>query len=422
MYANNPGISSEDTAICMVRNAHNIRGMENWHPAFYCMVLGFILKVWDSTYVVIFSQYFFWVYVITEGMLYLRKKHVKDIFLLVFSLVLGISAANFLFLNTIWKDIPYALSVVWVLLLLTKLVVDFEKYNRKWYIYIELMIALLGTYFYRKNGMVTFIFIVVSMLVLLYKNLKVWGTVVITIMLIITIKGPVYSHFEVVDTGRWGMYIGLSQDILGVYYAGGEVSEETLQMINVMTDKNNAEYIYNPTWANQSYDLEVEPKEFIKNYLDTFIKNPVTMLRAAVDREDMIWDVFEGNESRVSCVNYTETMDGRLNWNDYYPSRRYNCFYPWMLNFTTYTVMSQWLYVLQWRSGFFILVGIIAIYLIICKKGIRRYFAILSPIVGHIVSLFLSTGWSDFRYFWPLNLMIFFILIMSVIFLQDDKQ
>lgn len=405
----------------MVRNAHNIRGMENWHPAFYCMVSGLILKVWDSTYAVIFSQYFFWVYVITEGMLYLRKKNVKDIFLLVLAFLLGINAANFLFLNTIWKDIPYALSVVWVLLLLTKLIVDFEEYNRKWYIYIELMIALLGTYFYRKNGMVTFIFIVVSMLVLFYKNLKVWGTVVITIMLIITVKGPVYSYFEVVDTGRWGMYIGLSQDILGVYYAGGEVSEETLQMINVMTDKNNAEYIYNPTWANQSYDLAVEPIEFIKNYLNTFIKNPVTMIRALVDREDMIWDIFEGNESRVSCVNYTGTMDGRLNWNNYYSPRRYNSFYPWMLNFTTYTTMSQWMRVLQWRSGFFTLVGIIAIFLIICKKGIRRYFAIVSPLVGHIFSLLLSTGWSDFRYFWPLNLMNLSILTMSVILLQDDK-
>ncbi len=78
--------------------------------------------------------------------------------------------------------------------------------------------------------------------------------------------------------------IGLSQDILGVYYAGGEVSEGTLQMVYIMTENNNAEYSYNPTGSLQSYDLAVEPVDFIKNYIQTFLRNPVIMARAVIVR------------------------------------------------------------------------------------------------------------------------------------------
>lgn len=50
--------------------------------------------------------------------------------------------------------------------------------------------------------------------------MKLLGVLAVTIAMIFAVKGPVYSHFEVEDPGYSGMYIGLSQDILGVYYAG----------------------------------------------------------------------------------------------------------------------------------------------------------------------------------------------------------
>ena len=74
LFANNPGISSPDTLNSMITNAKNLYGMYDWHPAFYCMVLRGIQKVWDSTYAVILVQYFFYAYVVTELLLYLRKK------------------------------------------------------------------------------------------------------------------------------------------------------------------------------------------------------------------------------------------------------------------------------------------------------------------------------------------------------------
>ena len=188
-------------------------------------------------------------------------------------------------------------------------------------------------------------------------------------------------------------------------------------MITTMTDYNNAEYYYNPTYSQAAYDVDVNPSDFIRNYIDTFIKNPIIMTRAILDREDALWDIFLGKDSKLNCVNYYGTMDVNENWAENYPKRKYVSLYTKMGADTDYTANTQWIAAIEWRSGLFTLLGLVAILFVILKKGFGRYLVILSPILGHLMSLLLSTGWSDFRYFWPMNLMnmalIFIVIVIT---------
>ncbi len=420
LAANNPGISSNDTLACMVYNAHNLKGMLDWHPAFYCMILHVILRIWDSTYAVILVQYFFWLYVMLEFLLYLKRKGLKSEIVIAIAFLTGINAANFMHLNTIWKDIPYALSILWVLVIFLKLTTDYERYRRKFYIYAEFVAALTGIFFYKKNGPAAVVVIVVFMAVVLRKSIKMWCALFVAMFLIFFIKYPVYSYFEVRDMGRYGMYIGLSQDILGAYYSNGQVSEETLKMINVMTEYNNAEYKYYPTYARQSYDLNVEPAEFIMNYIDTFVKNPILMLRALIDRQDAVWDIFSGQGSQLLCVDY-HSVNQHEDWKKYYPDRTYVSLYERMSAFTAYTAESQWISALEWRCGLLMLLGLWAVVFVILTKSVRECLLIVAPILGHILSLMLSTGWSDFRYFWPLNLMNMCLVFGTIIIANNPS-
>lgn len=415
LYAYNPGISSYDTGVSMITNAQNLRGMYDWHPVFYCMVLRAIEEVWNSPYAVILVQYFFWAYVVTELMLYLRKKGIKESVLIAATLFTGLNAGNYIHINTIWKDIPYTLSLFWSLIIVAKLCMDSEEYKHKWYIYLELIIALVGIYLYRKNGMVSFIVVVVPLTLVLKRNIKLLVSIAVSIALIFAIKGPVYDYLEVEDSGRYGMYIGLGQDILGVYYAEGEVSESTLQMITVMTKYDNAEYSYDPTWANQSYDLDVKAGDFIFNYLDTFIRNPIIMTRAIIAREDALWDIFAGKDSTLGCVNYTGTLDGSPEWNEQYAARKFVGLYPIVSAASSYTAASQWISAIEWRSGLFTLLGIIAVSFVVIKKGRGKYLLITTPAIGHIASLLLSTGWADFRYYWPVNLLSMAMILLAIV-------
>ena len=422
LIANNPGISSPDTLDSMITNAQHLHGMYNWHPAFYCMVLRVIESVSNSTYAVILVQYFFWAYVMTELLLYVRKKGIGDSIVVTVALLSGMNAGNFVQLNTIWKDIPYTLSLLWAFVLTAKLTIDYEEYRKKWYIYLELIVSLVGVFFYRKNGMISYAVISLVLLIVLIRNRKAVVSLLLSVILIWTVKGPVYSYYQVEDPGYRGIYHGLGQDILGVYYSGGEVSENTLKMINMMTEYNNAEYSYITTWSNQSYDVPVTPMEFIADYLDTFIRNPVIMTRAIINREDALWDIFAGQDTFLGCVNYTGTQDWAGEWSEYYPLREYTSLKPRMSSATAYTADAQWLNAIEWRSGLFTLLGLMATVLLILKKGKGRYLAILAPSAGHILSLLLSTGWSDFRYFWPMNLLNLSILLLTVVLLKNREQ
>lgn len=431
LYVYNPGISTVDSYSTMVVNAKNLKGMLDWHPAFYCILLNIIETVWDSTYAVILCQYIFYVYVVIELILYLRHKNIKDSVLIAITAFIGFNASNYIQVNTIWKDIPYAFCLLWSIIIIGKLSIDFEEYKKKWYIYLEMIICFVGMYFLRKNGVVPFVIISLGMIIFLRKNIKIWCSLAICILLIVVIRGPIYKHYEVVSPGRVGMYIGLSQDILGVYYSGGEVSESTLQMINVMTDYNNASYVYTPTWAYQSYNLTVKPGKFIFNYLDTFIKNPIIMSRAVIAREDALWNIYKGQDGVLGCVNVTSTLndfsiDGGADWNDYYPKRRYVNLYTTISRINNYIADSQWLSAIIWRCGIFTLMGISALFCLIMKRGANKYLIIVTPVIGHILSLMLSTGWSDFRYFWPANLLNLVIILFTVVIkgtdIKDDWQ
>lgn len=426
LIAYNPGVSSWDTLVTMARGAHHLHGIDNWHPAFYNMVLRTIQKISDTTYAVIAVQYFFWAYVIIELLLFLRKKGTKESILLCVAVFFGFNAGNFLYINTIWKDIPYTLSLFWAVIILAKISIDSEEYRYKWFIYLEFVVSMVGICLYRHNGVVPFVLIAAVLLIVLRKNKRVWGAVAAAIALVLIIQGPVYRYFEVEKTGSRGIYIGLGQDVLGVYYAGGEVSENTLKMITMMTESNNAEYAYTPTWSRASYDVDITLPEFIINYIDTFLKNPITMLRAIIAREDALWDIYSGRDTRLGCVNFYGSIDSTSEWLEYspewlkyYSARHYVSLYPIIEAATAYTAKSQWISAIEWRSGLLTLLGVISIAFAIFKRGIKKYLLVLTPMLGQILSLLLTIGWSDFRYFWPLNLMnTALILIVMVIVRQ----
>lgn len=416
LIAFNPGISSMDTYSCMVENAKNLRGMEDWHPAFYCMLLRAVQRVWDSTYPVIFLQWALWGYVFLDLFLYLREKGLGDVPLLAAAFLTGISPGNFIDLNTIWKDIPYALCLLWAMVTTAKLTWDREAYRGRWYVYFELAAALTGIYLLRKNGIVPFLCIALALALVLRRNWKIFASLGLAAALVLTVRGPLYSALEVRDVGRRGMYIGLGQDILGVYYSGGDLSPETMEIVRALTFGEPEEFQYLPNYAASSYEVDVSPGQFIRCYLDTFLRHPLRMIRAVAAREDTLWNITAGAGTRMGCVNYNGNMDGWEDWNRYYPAHRDNLLTRPLTVLTDLCRDVQAVSIGQWRSGLWTLLGLwtIAFLLLGGTRPLGALWATVTPIAGHILGLLLSTGWSDFRYFWPLNLMNGALLLLAV--------
>lgn len=420
LAAFNPGFSSYDTNECLAQYAHNIRNMPDWHPPFYIMILKIIITVWDSTYAVILVQIFFWIYVWEKlfQLLFTRGIHKRYIYMI--SLIMGLNAAYSVQLCTIWKDIFYAISILWLTVIIAELIFNTEKCIITIRQCIELTAALICVFFFRQNGVVPYVLTLVALFILLRKNKRVVLSLLLSICLVLIIKFPIYHALDVNETQNGGMYIGLSQDIMGVYCSGGDVSEETMEMINVLTRQNNNNFSFVPYWANESYDLNVPITKFIKNYLNTFIHNPLTMTRAIICRQDFLWNIFEGQDAITNCVNYLGTEDGNGEWNTYYPAHKEISISYAVKQYTLALTENQLSNVWIWRVGLHIVLLVLVSLTLFLKQKPKHFILLYIPIIGQIISLMLSTGWADFRYYWPVNLMA--MSIMYIITILPKKK
>lgn len=424
LYAFNPAISSWDSAHCLFY-AHNIKGMQDWHPPIYVCFLRAILNIWDATYAVIFVQILFWAAVMLEGILYLRRKGWKDWVLVVLALMSACNSANYLQICTIWKDVPYAFAILWLTMIIARLVTE-ENARKGMLIYLELIISLFLVCMMRQNGIVPYILSSVGFVIFFHKNRRLLVSVIVSLTLVISVKGPLYHYLDIQPMQKGNQYIGLGQDIIGVYYAGGDLSQDTIHMVMSMTEENIPDYSYNPYYAS-SYPVDISVMEFIKNYIDTLIRNPIVMLRAVICRQDTMLDILDGQDSYLGCVNYTETVDNesvewREFWETYYSSRKENALTIKMKNLSTYTAQNQLLRAIEWRSGLSVLLLLVSLFYlgIICRK--KQFFFLYVPIAGHILSLFLSSGWNDYRYYWPINLTALFICFFTLVIKEEEMQ
>ncbi len=413
LYAFNPAITSPDTAYCL-QYAHHLKGVQDWHPPAYIMILKALIQVWDSTYGIVFAQWFFWIYVNVEMLLFLQERGWKYSRLVCIAVVAALNCGNALHICTIWKDIPYTLALVWLTVLFAKLSVKPDFYKRKKYIYLELTVALFLTGMMRQNGIVPYIVTVCVIFLCFRSNRRMVISASVSILLIAVIKGPVYQYIDVQPAAEGGKYVGLSQDILGVYYAGGDVSEDTLEMIAVLTGNNMGEFDFSPYYATCSQELDVPVFRFIRNYMDTFVHNPVVMIREILCRQDVAWGIFDGQDAFEPQVNSHGTVEEDPNWQEmwetYYPKRKENAVTARLSDTTLYSSQNQLLRILEWRAGFWMVLLLFSSLILFLKKG-WRIFSVYVPVAGHVLSLLLSTGWSDFRYYWGINLIAFFICL-----------
>ena len=422
MRAFNPAISSQDTAFCMERAINSIRGMVNWQPTFYILWLKAILCLWSSASAVLLFQYIWFAFVFLEGMRFLYRRGISSVFIVLITVLTVLNCANMVHLTTIWKDIPYAISVLWLTVLTARLIL--EKQNHKWLIYVELIVALICTAFMRQNGMVIFLIFIPILLCSFRKSWKMCCSCGIAVTLAILISFPLYAYLGIKNDEGGGKFVGLGQDIMAAYYNGGTLSDSAMRVVNALSNNNIAEFVYNPYVAQdyvyQSFELNVP--EFIAAYIDTFIRNPVLMTREIVNRQDGVWNLLAGQDGGMRLVNYTNAIDGYGSWNSFVPERKNNLFTQRVSAFTAMSASHPLLNMVEWRAGIWVLGAVFAFAVCVFFKNNRKLWILFAVPIGHVISLVLSLGWSDYRYYWPLTLMSMFLILLTLTMNEHEKN
>lgn len=413
LIAYNPCIGSSDTVYTML-NAHVIgkQPLDDWTSPLYILITKFALIIWDSPYCMVLMQFLFFSLVFADGICYLYERGLPFKTSIGLFLLVGFNPANILQLITIWKDIPYGTALLWMCVLLYKFLTKPEYFAKKWWFYIAIVLDLTLIVLVRLNGIVPFVFAIIALVIAGRKNKKIYLSVLATIGLVMLIQGPLYSSLGIYHWTTGGKYLGLSQDILGAYYAGGTVTEDTEEMIEELTFNEKDSYAYYPyNMGNLSFEMDMPMSGFIRNYLSTFIQNPRLVLNSALCRMDVLYNIFPGKDSYGKLVNYVESCDYSDEWKAIYPARTENVLTKLLNEKGEFEIKISLIEMLAWRIGFYlwIVLGIVWIVMGRDKKEKRKLLS-LAPWLGQIISLLLSTGWADYRYYWPVYVMSVYLI------------
>lgn len=414
IYAFNPCISCYDTAF-LYDQSHQMRivPMVDWHPPFYAILQSWLIKIYDSVTFLVLLQCLLFSVAIVWIIDYLLKKGISITFAAFIYLFWGFSFNNVIQVVTLWKDVPYIVAILWLTFLLVRFVLDGDDLSVVWYI--EFTFALIFTALIRQNGIVPSIVTSIVMMIYFIRKKKYQILIPVAVFLgaVVLVKGPIYTRYNI-----WSApglkYYALANDLVGTYYEISDPSEELTRVATQMA-KNDLDG-YSEQY-NSYYLWVVEPEalgdysiiDFLSIYAKTWFRHPDILTMNFMRRTSVLWSVVRPLEEMRCCVN---------NLDDYHldPSPKYD--YPHRIDnyFTNkLTYMSKGLtknplvYIFAWRTGIYALLLLFILFHLACDQNILALIPFV-PIVFNVLSLYVGSGWTDYRYSWPTAVISVFLL------------
>lgn len=395
--------------------ALGIYNISNWHPAFHTLVIKFIIQFYENPVMIAVAQIIFGAAVISSFLLFLCKNGLNNRLAIVFAVLFAALPNNGVNIVTLWKDIPYTISLLWLTLVLYQFTINNKKYSSI-LSYVNLTAALCSVALFRHNGIVVVVIaaIVLISISLKNKNYKRIITIIVSVIIVLLVEGPVYSQLQVIANPSGIKYVAPVHGIASVVANGGEVSSKTELFLSKVMPLEEWKTRYSPYSANEymfnnSYDFvgklsNYETSEILAMYIDTWLKNPSTVIYDRFTGINLIWDFTQAPNA------YNYRFGNGLIENDLGITQTNNILTKGvnrMLELTTHIVVLD---SVLWRGALYTFLLLLVIYFILINRMWSKYI-ILIPIVSNLISLLLSMSWQDYRYVYFEFFLIGFILI-----------
>ncbi len=404
MYALNPCIVSYD-AYYVIAQAKGLEPIQEYIGVPYILWYRFLLSLIDSISFLCIVQIMLYALIMGFFLFFIETLfNIKIVFLAISFLLFSLLPNNIMMLVTLSKDVYYSLFLC--LMLFSLFMMEKAGYVR-YYVLFGLSSFLIWSI--RPSGVL--VIVIVALLGIFFiRNIRnMVLTVVVSIIISVLFNGIIVKVSGAEKTPKGMKYIALYQDILGVYYSGGVLSEDALTLVKTgVADIPDFINEYTPYWAYyENYYQKIDDVTvpfFIACYMDTLIKNPTIMFKAILCRLDMMWDIRPGIDAKETWQWYTSSSGGI--WKHLVNSREENKLTRILDSIGEKSKAYPFKDVI-WR------VGIWNIFLLFLLFGIKekREKLIVLPLIGFLIAYAASLGWSHYRYYWADELLVFMNLI-----------
>lgn len=395
----------------------------DWHPAFSTLFNWLITRIWHSPAAIVFVNSLLFSGVFAAITVWLKSLGLDNRILIVISLVFIINPVNGIMAVTVWKDIPYSISLLWLTYLAMKVVYSegcwLHSIRNKMIFSGSLVFAAL----IRHNGIVPLMLVIIALFIL-YK--KYWKNIAIVTLIslgVITfIKIPIYKALNVTPGSPFQSLVNPIMQVGGIISRGGSLTEEEQAVVNEILplEKWKEGYkIYSevPLASMEGFNMgyfKENKTEFLKAWAGMALRNPKLAFRAYMYRTAIIWRIINPpgsavftNNRGVSANTLGFATDSQL---------------PYVkdaFNFLQKALNSRFFIWIGWKPATYLLIIMLFGFIAILKNG-YKWLLVLLPVLGNTLGLLLVTTSDQPRYYYPTLIIAPFII--GAAFIKNKKQ
>lgn len=292
-----PGITSYDTHYQLMQGFGKIP-YNNHHPVLHTFIMSSVVKVGHAItgdynfgialYVIL--QMIFCAITLSFVVYYMGKRNINPIIKMITFLCFAFVPFVPQFSIAVWKDVPFAMFMVWLLIGIIEMITNEEKFFTKKRNFVIFILITLCVLFFRNNGI--YIVLLTLPFAIVWRR-KYWKQILIIfgipIIFYYIITGPVFTKLDIAKSSPKEMLsIPIQQMARIVKYKGDELSEEDKNVIGQYINIDTAAENYNPTISDPIKNefnegtYNQDKLNLIKLYIKLAIKYPGETLEALV--------------------------------------------------------------------------------------------------------------------------------------------
>ncbi len=317
-----PALMSGDS-LSQWMQAHTLQ-MEDHHPVFHTLAIRLVTLAWDSPTAVTIAQAAFLSLVAAWGISNLVRRGMPAGIAWLTSLLFAISPVNWLYTATVWKDVPYSISLLWLTLICVEIALSQGRWLTRRKNWAGLVTCCLLVSLFRHNGY-PLVILLLPLIILFFRSQWKWTLAALAAVLALrwAVSGPGYRAL-----GASPMPAGL-QYALPLHHIGAHVQHGTILSAAERTDIEQLmplkEWDYSPCSSvpiilGQNLDagpLLAHPLRYIHLAFNLFLRDPRPDLEAAAGIGSLVYTIQPACNTYVTPLYYKPDTAAGASWIDY---------------------------------------------------------------------------------------------------------
>lgn len=413
-----PGMMSADS---MVQWEQVLSGQYNdHHPVFHTLLIWLVTRIYLSPVSVAVAQIVAMSLVAGAWLGFFEQLKIRSWLIWLTAIVFAAIPVNGTMVNTLWKDIPYGISVMGLTLLLARMVYSYGEWLVGWGARLILGATLAVVSLLRHDGIILGVGTIFVVLLCFPRRWKFWLTsCVVFAILYLGVRGPIYSWVGVQRSTELADS-SLSLYDMAAYSMPGSEADRLFTSMQIFPPNWSCRIWTNlsPDWQATSIDTSQTYIQIAMNLFQHLPKVLTYDYRCERSMEWIIWDP----DGEVRNASHTQIL---VDPNPYgiQAASKIPAMRDWIANWVGKTSQDTDINWFIWRPAFFLYLAAFIAAVVILRNRDVRFGLLVVPLLLQAVTFTLIIALPNFRYHYATYLvaLISFPLLFSPTLLKERQ-